>query len=442
MGNIRKVGARNNVDIAGRRYSISELISESYQTLYSCDLDSRMYKLVEGHIADLKMNPSDTERLSANLEILKGLSRLGESAEIEDTDLLDDEEEELEEEFEFEDDEELEIPEDDELEESDEEFDYEDDEDLEEDDEIIDDEEELEEEDMGEDPEDDITPEELQELKAHLRRTRESKRALAMTAAKVAKKAYDNKKSPVKESKSWRSEQVTMKKALKNFRESSNKKAFMKSFSKLQERMDSKEGLTLEESLLLFKASNSAMTHLAVELEHNPDFIYTFRECTSILARDNEELLECIRRQESPNKSLVESFRTFSNILLESEEVEDLEVEDEEDVVVESEDQEDPASEEEELEEEEEEILDDEEEIIESEDGVVETPEDEELEESDDEEEILDDEEDVLESEEVEDEEEEMIESDDDELDPEITDDEAEELKRHLAEIRKNRVSK
>ena len=361
MNNILKVGRRNNIETIGRRYNLSRLISESYQTLYECELDSKLYKLTEGHINSIKNDPENISLHSKNLEILKGLIKLGESAKIKESDLpvveeIEDEDVIKEDaDLEVEDDadvldedadlEELEdedvINEDDNMEELEDRDVINEDSDLEEleGEDVINEEEDL---DYYEDPEDseEITPDELVELKRHLKEIRKARRARESAEPDMHDTDLDECPDRMKktgrfpESRTWESEKSSMVKALKNFRESSNKKAFYKSFKKLYESINSGKKLTLEESILLYKASNSAMTHLTVELEHNPEFIYTFRECTSMLARDNAELLECIRSQVSPKRSLVESYRTFSRILLESEDLEDEIVEEDENIIL------------------------------------------------------------------------------------------------------------
>lgn len=444
MSNFEKLCQRNNLEVRGRRYSLSQLISESYQTLYSCELDSPLYRLTESHIADVRRHPDDLSRLSNQLEVLKGLSRLGESAKIQESDISEEEEDTLEEDADLDtledkdvinedsdmdtiedrdvinEDADMETLEDKDVINEDADMETLDDKDVINEDSDMDTLEDRDVIDEGEDLEsedDEITPEELQELKKHLKEIRRARESAKPKAPKSQR-----------ESRSWTSERSSMTKALKNFRESSTKKAFFKSFSKLHERMKEDRPLSLDESLLLYKASNSTMTHLAVELEHNPEFIYTFRECTALLARDNESLLECIRRQEAPSQSLIESYKNFSSILLESEDFDDEISDEEEEVIMDSEKELDTPTVEE-----------------------PEIPAEEELEESEEEEEIPAPEEEMEESEEevpadepvLPDEpvthEEEMEESEEEDMNTEITDDEAEELRKMLAEIRKGR---
>ena len=84
-----------------------------------------------------------------------------------------------------------------------------------------------------------------------------------------------------------------------------------------------KEGkaLTRQESIDLYKASNSALTQLSIELEHNPDFLDTFKESVSLLSKDVSSLLESLTRGKAPSKATMKSLSKFSEALLcESEE--------------------------------------------------------------------------------------------------------------------------
>lgn len=440
MNNIKRVGNRNGVRVTARRYNLSQIISESYRTLYECELNSPLYRLAESHIENVKRNPQALSKLSRDLDTLKGLVKLGESAIIRESDIPE-EEDFIEESDDFED----EILEEEDIEDEElEEVDFSDEEDLEEDadlevekdKDVINEDSDLETEEdrdvIDEDAdleveededvineEDEITPEELDELKRHLKEMRSARRRVKESATSK-----------------WSTEKASMRVALKNFCESSNKKAFFKSFIKLQESLNSGREMTLQESILLYKASNSAMTHLTVELEHNPGFIYTFRECTKILAADNAKLLESICQQKSPSKSLTESYRAFSHILLESDDVED----DPDDELVEEE--EEILSPEEEEVKESEDSAEEDEEVLEEEDDIEDESENEipleEEEEDPAEEDVLEEEEDPVED--VVDDE--LNEEETEELDPEITDEEAEELKKKLAEMRASRKHK
>jgi hypothetical protein len=122
--------------------------------------------------------------------------------------------------------------------------------------------------------------------------------------------------------KAWKQNGGKMKKALGKFRKSSKGKAFYKSLGKFNAKMNDSTEMTLEESVQLFKAGNSALTHLAVELEHNPDFQEVFSEAASILSQDLNALLESIIAQEIPETALLESFSDFHSILTDEDEEE------------------------------------------------------------------------------------------------------------------------
>lgn len=446
MNNIKKVGLRNKINVQPRRYALSDLVSESYKVLYECESGSNLYKLTESHIDNLRKNPENLSALSKDLCILKGLVSLGESALIKDSDLTSDvpaftndmklnqkkldtdrDVEQMDDADVINEEEDI-IPdeEDDIVEEEDIVSDEEDD--IVEEDEFIEPEEDVIEEE--EDCDDEITNDELVELKKHLK---EMRRARRMKEAKKPK--------AVKESRSWKAEKSSMSVALKHFRESSTNKAFYNTFSKMSPRLKDSKPLTIQESLLLYKASNSAMTQLAIELERNPEFIYTFRECTSILSEDTKSLLECIKKHKAPSRSLVESLRAFSDILLESEEEpEDYEDYEEEEVTESEEIPTEPQEPEAE------------ESIYEEDEIEDEIPADDELEE---EEELSDEvpvEDEIPAEDELEEEEELPVEDEipaeevptEDELeeddDTEITDEEAEALKKKLDEIRKRKA--
>lgn len=115
-------------------------------------------------------------------------------------------------------------------------------------------------------------------------------------------------KKPVVESTSY--------KGLENFSKNSSSKAFYKTFKKMHESLKEGKALTRQESMNLYKAANSAMTQLSVELEHNPEFLETFKECTAILSADVTSLLESMKRGKAPSKKTMKSLAKFSEALL------------------------------------------------------------------------------------------------------------------------------
>ena len=76
---------RKNLPI--RRYSLSDMISESYKALYECEKGSTLQRIVEAHLNDVRDNPSEIDRLSTQLCKVKELVRMIEAEEITDKDL-------------------------------------------------------------------------------------------------------------------------------------------------------------------------------------------------------------------------------------------------------------------------------------------------------------------------------------------------------------------
>ena len=79
-----KVGS----NIPTRRYSLSEIISESYKSLYECNPGTNLYKLTESYINDVRNNPTDIERLSRQLCILKEMVKMTACGDLKDEDLV------------------------------------------------------------------------------------------------------------------------------------------------------------------------------------------------------------------------------------------------------------------------------------------------------------------------------------------------------------------
>lgn len=130
----------------------------------------------------------------------------------------------------------------------------------------------------------------------------------------------------IKES-SWKNSKKTLSKSLKEFREISKSKVFYKELSKFNSNISKGTPITINEAIDLYKATNSCLTHLTVELGKKPEFIKAYRECTKLLSKDNMKLLESIQDNKVPTKELLENFVTFTNILLESNAPEDLDPE-------------------------------------------------------------------------------------------------------------------
>ena len=121
-----------------------------------------------------------------------------------------------------------------------------------------------------------------------------------------------------------------MKESLSNYSKLSTKKAFYKTFKKLSEKLSEGTALTRQESLDLYKATNSAMTQLSVELEHNPEFLETFNEATKILSEDESSLLNALRSNKGPSKKTMKSLSKFAETIFYEDEEEVLYDEEEE----------------------------------------------------------------------------------------------------------------
>lgn len=558
-----KLGSKINV----RRYTLSDMISESYKALYGCDPESNMYKLVEAHLEDVRKNPKDTDRLSRQLSMIKEIAKLNESGELKDEDLVSKEdydtvdpkksraldlkesaapytwgdwqrergsscrvkyyssgmdltnqiigivyeetkehpyygaeiydnssastiEERADDSYHFDTEKEAmewieewfrsnESVHDKDVEETDD-------------------------EDLLEDT--DLTDEEVEELTKHLAEIRKNNKMKECDAPKTSVKettkprklkraresapvwsryhivnpegetidSYtdrkdaedwvnqlykdgDYKKGDLKvvdsqaknESKSYASLNLS------DFGKKSSSKAFVKTFKKLQNKLKEGTALTRQESISLYKAANSAMTHLSVELEHNPEFLSTFKESVSLLSADVNKILDSLKEGKAPSKKTMKSLAKFSESLLkEDEEEEDLPpIEDEENEFISDEEGSIDSEEEEDFDQEyadarvelHKELADDhadsedpgvQEKLAQDAEEVVNLPG------------ITDEQRAEIESENIDTEEEpseenqETDESTKEMDDSEITDDELAELKRHLVEMRKSKKSK
>lgn len=105
-------------------------------------------------------------------------------------------------------------------------------------------------------------------------------------------------------------------KGLSEFSKKSSGKAFYKTFKKLNDKLHEGVALSRQETIDLYKAANSAMTQMSIELEHNPEFLETFRESTSILSSDVARLLESLSKGKAPSKKNMKSLAKFSESLL------------------------------------------------------------------------------------------------------------------------------
>lgn len=362
-----------NKEVTFRRYALSEIISESYKSLYACEKGSNLHKLAEAHLTDVRSNPTDIDRLSRQLCKLKYLQKMVESNELEDEGILVPEESHDKVE-----------PEDikesigeDELEEGlfglgkkkntatpgksgkydaayakalektpvvvklwrdkshkPEIVDYFDSNlaaegvvrrhqtDVDKSvvyrymtakeaesmgafvsvpskyvNKYLD-----EAEDISLEEETELTEEEVQELAKHLEEIRKNK--------KIKESTSPEEESDINESKSWGDI------SLAEFNKKSAGKAFVKTFKKLDAKLHEGTALTRQESITLYKAANSAMTHLSVELEHNPEFLPVFTESVTLLSTDVAKLLESMKNGKAPSKATMKSLAKFSEALL------------------------------------------------------------------------------------------------------------------------------
>ena len=576
-----------------RRYSLSDMISESYKALYECEKGSTLQRIVEAHLNDVRNNPYEIDRLSTQLCKVKELVRMIEAEEITDKDLKSVVSSKINGEVkESKDDEDVEEKDDNDVidesasstytwgdwqtergsscrvryyssgmdltnqiigivyeetkeqpyygaeiydnssastieERADDSYHFDTEKEAKEwveewfrANESVHDEdvEETEDEDLLEDS--DLTDEEVDELTKHLEEIRKNKKMKECDAPKKSveestkprKLKRANEAAPVwsryhivnpdgetidsytdrKDAEDWvnqlykdgdykkgdlkvvdsqaKNESKSYDKLnLSEFNKKSSSKAFVKTFKKLDKKLHEGTALTRQESISLYKAANSAMTHLSVELEHNPEFLDTFKESVSLLSVDVDKLLGSLKEGKAPSKATMKSLAKFSEALLrEEEDVEDdIPIEDEEDSVSEESEEFDQeyadarvelhkelADEHAESEDPEvqEKLAQDAEEVT-SLPGITdeqvaeitgeETPEEEEVEENPGEEEFEETDESVHDEdvEEVGEKKEEEPEDLDLGNGDEITDDELAELKKHLKEMRKARVS-
>lgn len=420
----REIGDRVSV----RRYSLPEIISESYKVLYHCEDNSNMKKLAESHLNDLRTNSVDIETLSRRLSVLKELIKLTESGELKDEDLVDKKSHDTVE------------PNKDRV--------------------MIRKEEcnesntgalgakvgdtiidtktgkegkvqkvgtsgnysilnvdfgdgrlrrinpmddaqttgrySLKKESIKESDDADLTDEELEELAKHLETIRKERKNApkqdiqedATSKRRGIKCSMKDSKKPEKEineaaksyvaqygvdiltddnqadiqykieyalskaglkvlgvqstDASWSTEEYekligmsindilgeskkekiddcnesTSYRGLKNFKKQSESKAFYKTFKKMHESLKEGKALTRQESIDLYKAANSALTQMSIELEHNPEFLKTFNESSTLLSADVNSLRESLARGKAPSKKTMKSLAKFSESLL------------------------------------------------------------------------------------------------------------------------------
>lgn len=104
----------------------------------------------------------------------------------------------------------------------------------------------------------------------------------------------------------------------KKFSENSKSKLFVKNLNKLMSRVtEGKKSFNLQESIDLYKASNSMMTQMAIELEHNEAFKSTFNSCTRVLGEAVKSVLDSIREGKAIDEHSMTVLKKFSSALRE-----------------------------------------------------------------------------------------------------------------------------
>lgn len=431
-----------NKNLSIRRYNLSDMISESYKALYSCEEDTNLQKIVESHLDDVRNNPTDIDRLSKQLCTIKELIRMTESGKLNDEDLVPKKsydtvapkkERALGLEESYTEDESVSLDEKDLTEDAEEtnryywgDWQHErgsscrvkfyssgidltnqiigvvyeetpeqpyygaeiyDDstastiEDRADDSYHFDTEKEAMEwveewfssneidksKELDESEDAELTDEEVDELTKHLEEIRKNKKMKECDAPKKSveestkprKLKRANEAAPVwsryhivnpdgetidsytdrKDAEDWvnqlykdgdykRGDLKVVDSQAKNesksyeslnlseFSKKSSSKAFMKTFKKMQDKLKEGTALTRQESIALYKAANSAMTQLSVELEHNPDFLDTFKESVSLLSVDVNKLLGSLKEGKAPSKKTMKSLAKFTESLL------------------------------------------------------------------------------------------------------------------------------
>lgn len=154
-----------------------------------------------------------------------------------------------------------------------------------------------------------VTDIEAKEPEEHETETREKKTETAIETSTT---------NPVEESKKLRADKSQFKK----FSENSKGKVFLKNLKK-STLNESSTVFNLDESVSLYKASNSMMTQLAIELEHNHAFMETFSVLSKVLGTTLTSLCESIRSSEPIPTKVRESLSRFSKALTEDDEIDD-----------------------------------------------------------------------------------------------------------------------
>lgn len=154
-----------------------------------------------------------------------------------------------------------------------------------------------------------VTDIEAEEPEEHETETREQKTDTAIETSTT---------NPMEESKKLHADKSQFKK----FSENSKGKVFLKNLKKSTLK-ESSTVFNLDESVSLYKASNSMMTQLAIELEHNHAFMETFSVLSKVLGTTLTSLCESIRSSKPIPTKVRESLSRFSKALTEDDEIDD-----------------------------------------------------------------------------------------------------------------------
>jgi len=106
---------------------------------------------------------------------------------------------------------------------------------------------------------------------------------------------------------------------VEKFAENSRGKTFYKALTKATSLNESTKRFSLIESLSVYKAANSAMTQMAIELEHNNKFQETFNVLTKVLGRATHSILESIYNKKPIDEHAMETVSRFSKALREDD---------------------------------------------------------------------------------------------------------------------------
>ena len=261
MLNLKKLRESRGIREVHTRKPISDIISESYSLLYDCE-DPRLCKIIEAHINDIKSSPKELSKLASNLATLKTLVVECNKKPLTESEGLTDPR------IEIKDDTDLDI--DTEMKEI-----------------------------------TDLTDEEPEEAEVE---SREDKTETAEEFTDV-----------VQESNKASADQF------KKFSENSRGKIFVKNLAKSTKLHESLKRYNLKESIGLYKAANSMMTQMAIELEHNESFKETFSVCSRVLGNAVSTLVESIRQEKPVKSKVLETLSKFSNALslTEDEDIDD-----------------------------------------------------------------------------------------------------------------------